>query len=157
MVANQLSSTIDILPTIASISGSKLPEKKIDGVDLSVVLRGDLAASPRTTFLYYYRGNALEAVRKGNWKLVLQHPGRSYLGQRPGENGMGGRSPENVMVYEALYDLRRDPGEQYDIKGYYPERVKELKALADEARKDLGDDLNNMPGANRRPVGRVVK
>lgn len=157
VVANQLSSTIDILPTIASITGSKLPEKKIDGVDLSALLRGDLAASPRTTFLYYYRGNALEAVRKGNWKLVLQHPGRSYLGQRPGENGLGGRSPENVMVYEALYDLRRDPGEQYDIKGYYPERVRELKALADEARKDLGDDLNNMPGANRRPVGRVVK
>jgi hypothetical protein len=29
------------------------------------------------------------------------------------------------------------------------------KAFADEAREDLGDDLTDKPGKNRRPVGRV--
>lgn len=157
VVSNQLASTIDVLPTLAALTGARLPEKKIDGVDLSVVLKGDLSATPRHTFLYYYRGNALEAVRRGNWKLVLQHPGRTYVGQRPGLNGMGGRSPENTVVYEALYDLRRDPSEVYDVKGYHPEIVQALKELANEARKDLGDDLLNLPGANRRPAGQLSK
>jgi len=35
----------------------------------------------------------------------------------------------------------------------YPEKEKELEALADVARKDLGDNLTKSPGANRRPSG----
>jgi arylsulfatase len=59
------------------------------------------------------------------------------------------------MMAEALYDLRRDPGEQYDVKAYFPEIVKELKALADEARADLGDDLQKIEGANKREPGKL--
>lgn len=157
LVSNQLTSTIDILPTIAKITASSLPERKIDGVDLGDILKGNLQAAPRKTFLYYYRRNSLEAVRRDNWKLVFEHPGRTYLNQAPGNNGYPGIAPENVLVYEALYDLRRDPGEQYDVKSNYPEIVKELKALADEARADLGDDLQKMEGANRRQPGRLIK
>ena len=54
-----------------------------------------------------------------------------------------------------LYDLRRDPGENYNVAEYYPEIVKELLVIADEARKDLGDDLTKSPGANRRLAGPV--
>ena len=153
VVANQLASTIDILPTLAAFSGASLPEKKIDGVDLSEVLRGNMDASPRYEFLYYYRKNALEAVRKGNWKLVFQHPSRSYLGKKPGFDGFPGPAPENTLMYESLYDLRRDPAEQYDVKAFYPEIIRELRLLAEEARKDLGDDLQNRTGANVRPAG----
>ena len=38
----------------------------------------------------------------------------------------------------------------------YPEKVKELEALAEEARKDLGDDITGNPGANRRKAGLIV-
>jgi arylsulfatase len=153
VVANQLASTIDVMPTIAALTGGKLSERKIDGVDLSEVLRGNMDASPRKDFLYYYRRNALEAVRLGNWKLVFQHPSRSYLEKKPGFNGFPGPAPENVIMFEALYDLRRDPAEQYDVKSYYPEIMQQLRALAEEARKDLGDDLLNKKGANVRPAG----
>ena len=118
IVSNQLASTIDILPTIASLTKAPLPEKKIDGVDISPILKGDPTASPRKTFLYYYRKNALEAVRMDNWKLVFQHPARSYEVGSPGFNGFPGPTPENVMVYKALYDLRRDPGEEYDVHSF---------------------------------------
>lgn len=50
IVSNQLASTIDILPTIASLTKAPLPEKKIDGVDISPILKGDPTASPRKTF-----------------------------------------------------------------------------------------------------------
>jgi arylsulfatase len=153
VVANQLASTIDILPTLAAFTGASLPEKAIDGVDLSELLKGNMELSPREHFLYYYRRNSLEAVRKGNWKLVFQHPSRSYLGKSPGFDGFPGPSPENVIMYEALYDLRRDPGEQYDVKAHYPQVMQELRALAEEARKELGDDIQNRKGTHVRPPG----
>lgn len=154
-ICNKLASTIDILPTLASITNSPLPEKKIDGVNILPLLRGDENANPRESFLYYYRKNSLEAVRKGNWKLVLAHPGRTYIGFKPGADGFPGKVNENFPFEEGLYDLRRDPGERYDVKDYYPEVVAELKKLADEARLDLGDDIQNMKGLNQREPGRI--
>lgn len=154
-VCNKLASTIDILPTLASITQSALPEKKIDGVNILPLMMGDEAANPRETFLYYYRKNSLEAVRKGDWKLVFAHPGRTYIGFKPGANGFPGSVNENFQHEEGLYDLRRDPGERYDVKEYYPEVVAELKKIAEEGRQDLGDDIQKTEGKNRREPGRI--
>ncbi len=155
-ICNKLASTIDILPTLAAITNSPLPGKKIDGVNILPLLLGDENANPRETFLYYYRKNSLEAVRKGTWKLVFAHPGRTYIGFKPGVDGFPGKTNENFPFEEGLYDLRRDPGERYDVKEYYPEVVAELKKIADEARLDLGDDIQQMPGKNRREPGRIL-
>jgi arylsulfatase len=154
-ICNKLASTIDILPTLAAITNSPLPEKKIDGVNILPLLLGDENANPRQSFLYYYRKNSLEAVRKGDWKLVFAHPGRTYIGFKPGVDGFPGGTNENFPYEEGLYDLRRDPGERFDVKEYYPEVVAELKKLADEAREDLGDDIQKAEGKNRREPGKV--
>jgi len=153
-ICNKLASTIDILPTIAAITKAPLPEKKIDGVNILPLLSGDENANPRESFLYYYRKNSLEAVRKGSWKLVFAHPGRTYENFKPGFDGFPGSINENFRFEEALYDLRRDPGERFDVKDYYPEVVAELKKIADEARIDLGDDLSNITGTNLREPGK---
>ena len=154
-ICNKLASTIDLLPTFAAITNSALPVKKIDGVNILPLMLGDANANPRESFLYYYRRNSLEGVRKGNWKLVLAHPGRTYHGFAPGKDGFPGGTNENFPFEEALYDMRRDPGEQYDVKEFYPEVVAELKKIADEAREDLGDDIMQKPGKNRREPGRI--
>jgi len=156
-ICNKLAGTIDLLPTIAAIANAPLPEKKIDGVNILPLLLGDENANPRENFLYYYRKNSLEAVRKGTWKLVFAHPGRTYIGFAPGMDGFPGKTNENFPFEEALYDLRRDPGERYDVKEYYPEVVAELKKLADEARHDLGDDIQKIEGKNRREPGRILE
>ncbi len=155
IVSNQLASTIDLFPTIAAITKASLPNKKIDGVSILPILQGDKNATPRKTFLYYYRKNSLEAVRIDNWKLVFAHPSRSYLNQLPGMNGYPGKAPEDVAMPLALYDLRRDPAENYDIKDMHPDIVKKLQALAEEARADLGDDIQKRTGANNRAVGKI--
>ena len=155
VVSNQLASTIDLFPTIAAITKASLPNKKIDGVSILPILQGDKNATPRKTFLYYYRKNSLEAVRIDNWKLVFAHPSRSYLNQLPGMNGYPGKAPEDVAMPLALYDLRRDPAENYDIKDMHPDIVKKLQALAEEARADLGDDIQKRTGANNRAVGKI--
>jgi arylsulfatase len=155
VVSNQLASTIDLFPTIAAITKTSLPNKKIDGVSILPILQGDKNVTPRKNFLYYYRKNSLEAVRIDNWKLVFAHPSRSYLNQLPGMNGYPGKAPEDVEMPLALYDLRRDPAENYDIKDMHPDIVKKLQALAEEARADLGDDLQKRIGANNRAVGKI--
>ena len=154
-VCNKLSSTIDLLPTIASITGGKLPTHIIDGVNILSLMKGEPDADPRKVFYYYYGFNQLEGVRKGQWKLVLPHTGRSYEGFAPGKDGFPGKTNENKSVDLALFDLRRDPGERYDVKDAYPDIVNELQQLAEQARDDLGDAVTNRTGKNARKAGTV--
>lgn len=154
-VSNKLLTTMDILPTVVNVCGARLPKQRIDGVDWLALLKGDNTVTPRDHFYYYYRKNSLEAVRQGDWKLVFAHPGRTYEGFLPGQNGKPGPSTETHEFPIALYDLRRDPGERYDVQQQYPELVAKLEKLAEEARADLGDDLQKRIGANVREPGRV--
>lgn len=155
-ICNNTASTIDILPTLCSITGSALPARKIDGVNILSLLEGDFDANPRDVFYYFYRKNSLENVRKGQWKLVFPHIYRSYEGKMPGNDGWPGQYSNGKTDY-ALYDLRRDPGERYDVKELYPAVVNDLKKLADEMRQDLGDENYNMPGVNSRKPGSIKK
>jgi arylsulfatase len=154
-VCNKLVSGIDILPTLAAIAGAPLPERRIDGVNILALMKGDINANPRKSFYYYYRKNSLEAVSNGDWKLVFPHPGRTYEGFKPGKDGLPGGVNENFGFTSALYDLRRDPGERYNVAESYPEIIAELEKTAQEAREDLGDDITKNPGKNRREPGRI--
>lgn len=152
-ICNQLASTIDLLPTFTAITKAKLPAKKIDGVSILSLFKGDNQATPRREFYYYHRGNHLEAVRRDHWKLVLPHEGRTYEGQQPGNDGYPSRAPENAPYPQALFDLRPDPGERYDVQATYPAIVEELQKLAEEARQDLGDDITKRVGKYVREAG----
>ena len=153
-ICNRLAATIDFLPTFADMLNVALPEKKIDGVSLLPLMQGRAGAKPRQTFYYYYQGSALEAVRRDHWKLVFPHEHRTYEGVLPGSGGVNGDTRQ-VKTELALYDLRRDPGERYDVQSGYPEVVQMLQELAEEAREDLGDDLLNTKGKNVREAGRI--
>lgn len=152
-VCNNLVAGIDILPTLAEITGAALPSHIIDGISILPLMLGNSGVNPRKSFYYYYRNNNLEAVTNGNWKLVFPHPGRTYTGFIPGNDGVPGAVNDNFNYEGGLYDLRRDPGEQYNVKFLYPEVVKELERIAETAREDLGDDLTKTPGKNRRKPG----
>ena len=152
-ICNQLASTIDLLPTLANLCGAPLPKLKIDGVNIASLMLGDEKAKPREYFLYYYHRNSLEAVRNDRYKLVLPHLGRTYSGFLPGNDGQPGQVNERHQEDLALFDLRRDPGERYDVKSMYPEVMEELMKVAEAARIELGDELTGHPGTGRRPIG----
>ncbi|MEM8900435.1 MAG: sulfatase [Bacteroidota bacterium] len=152
-VCNRISSTIDLLPTIAEITGADLPEKEIDGVSLTELWKGNFDAEPRTELYYYYGKNNLEAVRKGNWKLVYPHEHRSYHAL-PGNDGVGGPLPRGIVDTLELYNLMRDPGEAYNVISLYPDKVEELKKVGDKAREELGDLLTGREkGTKNREIG----
>jgi len=155
-ICNNLTSSIDLLPTIAALTNAPLPTYKTDGVNITSLIRGEKNANPRTSFYYYYRRNSLEAVTDGNFKLIFPHPHRTYEGFEPGNNGAPGKVEESHMLEEKLLiDLRRDPGERYNVINMYPEETVKLEQMAREAREDLGDDLTNTTGRNTRPIGKL--
>ena len=155
MINNKLSATIDLFPTIASVCNVPLPDRTIDGIDLLPIIRGNRESTPRKYLYYYYNVNSLKAVRRDDWKLMLPHTGRTYVGYAPGMDGFPGKVNENDIVPLALYDLRRDPGERYNVMDHYPEIVKELQAVAEIAREDLGDNITGRVGKNVRMPGKI--
>jgi arylsulfatase len=147
-----MASTLDILPTVAAVTGASLPVLPIDGVDLMPALDGNGSEEPRTQFLFYY-GGELRGVREGRWKRVFEHRTRSYVGVEPGMDGLPGPYAFPT-VPAALYDLEEDIGETTDVSHRYPEVVARLDALAEEARERLGDRLQGRVGSEVRPPGR---
>ena len=76
---------------------------------------------PRKQPLYWQYDRALGwatvAMRDGNWKILAD---------------------ANLKRFE-LYDVQRDIGEKTDVAAQHPDVVKQLLALADEARAEIGD------------------
>lgn len=154
-VCNQLASTLDILPTVAALAGAPLPQAPIDGVNILPLLQGDTSVTPRTRLYYYYQGGELQAVRHKQWKLVFPHVHRSYVDVQPGKNGYPGPYAFDTAQY-ALYNLRRDPGERYNVHSSHPRVVQQLEEIAQAAREELGDKLQNRTGSGTRPAGKIA-
>lgn len=156
-VCNKLTSNIDLFPTLAEISGAPLPQHKIDGVSMLPLIKGDEKANPRASFVYYFNRNDLEAVTDGNFKLVFPHKYTTYEEYVPGNDGQPGRLTNRELRTSELYDLRRDPGERYNVITQYPEAAAKLMKIADEMRKDLGDNLTRKAPTGARPHQLVKK
>jgi len=161
-VNNKIASTIDLLPTFAEINGLRLSGNMIDGVSILSLMKGIPEANPRESFLFYGGYNLL-AVRNNEWKLVFPHKYRTYEDIIPGKDGQISinsslhNQGEDIIKETglALYDLRRDPGERYDVKDHFASVVDELLVIAEEARNDLGDALHNIKGQNTREAGHI--
>ena len=68
--------TIDILPTIAALTGAKLPTKKIDGQNMAHLMEGKTELPPHhDAYYFYYKQNELHGILSGDgrWKLYLPH------------------------------------------------------------------------------------
>ncbi len=153
VVCNQMACAIDILPSFAEIAGTKLPQNKIDGVSLVELWKGNPDAEPRSNYYYYYGRNNLNAVRVGNWKLILPHSWDSY-GTIPGNDGNGGPRVRVVTEKPELYNLMRDPGEQYNVISLYPEKAGEIMHSVEAARAELGDlNVGLEKGTGSREIG----
>ena len=153
-VCNKLASHIDFLPTFAEIAGVPLPPRKIDGVSILPLVLGDNEANPRSYYAYYYRVNDLEAVTNGKFKLVFPHSHRTYGAFPPGKDGKPGEVIDIPFEELSLFDLRRDPGERYNVIDEYPEEVAGLQEFAAQMRASLGDNLTGEKGSERRKAGR---
>ena len=147
--------TIDLLPTIAEITGAKLPELKIDGKSVWDIWTGKSNKSPHDAYFFYYKSNELHGVRYNDWKLYFPHTYRSLNGREGGKDGYPVNYDMNEIDEIELYDLNNDISESKNVADQHPKIVLEIKSLADEMRKKLGDKLLNIEGTENRPAGSV--
>ncbi|MCL1910278.1 MAG: sulfatase-like hydrolase/transferase [Kiritimatiellaeota bacterium] len=135
---------MDFLPTFAALAGAapqtRLP---IDGVDASGVLLGGDAVL-HETFPYYF-ANGLNAVRRGDWKLLI-------TAARFGWD----KKPADAAALPELYNLADDPCETRDLAAERPDIVARLLEDAAHYRAIFGDAFTGATGAERRPIGRVA-
>ena len=145
----EIASTLDLLPTIAKITNSKLPENKIDGHSITDLLAAKKNAKSPTDAFYFYRAWDLEAVRVGKWKLHFPHGYNMVIDSEVGN--VHGKKNIKSEIGLALFNLENDISETKNIADKHPDVVKLLKSKADEMRKDLGD--GEIKGSGRRDCG----
>lgn len=124
------SSTLDLWPTFAALAGVKLPaEVLLDGRDISAWLKAAEAPRGRERLLTHYFGVQLQAVRVGDWKLILP------ISELPRtrvdslwfahQTGVFERQ-HRVWPEPVLYDLKTDLGEQTNVVAAHPQVVERL-------------------------------
>ena len=141
---------IDLLPTIANLTGADLPERTIDGKDVMPLLTQESTESPHEAYFFYYDVNQLQGVRYGDYKLYFEHTYRTMAGQPQGKDGLPGDYTYLTLDEVELYHLPTDPGERTNIAEKHPEVVAQIKALANEMRLKLGDALRDQTGSEVR-------
>jgi len=120
-VCGELMGTIDVLPTIAAITGKPLPgDKKIDGLDASGLWTGKTKVSPRSEFVHYTSRGDLEGIRQGDWKLLVKKP-RARRNQ-----------PNPPQPQIMLFNLKKDLGEQTNLAQSNPKIVEKLQSRMEE-------------------------
>ena len=124
--SDHVSAFWDFLPTVAEVAGVKAPENT-DGISYLPALLGKEQKQHEYLYWEFHESEGRQAVRKGDWKLVLYQV----------------LNPEKTTV--ELYNLADDIGEENNVADKYPEVVKELTELMKRARTDSKDFQFRLP------------
>lgn len=159
LVSDEPAMTIDVLPTLAKLTGATLSRHPIDGKDIMLLLTKPGAKTPHEA-LFFYWDRDLQAVRSGPWKLHLPHRYQT-LKDKPGKDG----KPAAYAIKQlekSLFNLEHDPEEQINLIEKKPEVVVKLMQYVEPARLDLGDAQHaingtgvRLPGKTQAPVKNV--
>lgn len=128
IISDQLISSIDFLPTLCNLAGAKMPDKKIDGIDVIEALKGNHLQVLEERPFYYFLRNDLRGVRVGDWKYVIPHSGWWGI-KTVGKDGKNGTNM-TVKIPESLYNLAQDISEKNNVILGNKEKAMELKSIA---------------------------
>ena len=103
---SEIASTIDLLPTFAELTGIQPPaDRIIDGKSISTLIRNPQTSKSPHSAYFYCKGQNLQAVRRGKWKLRIE------------------------KKVTQLFDLEADISESKNIAEQNPQLVDELSLL----------------------------
>ena len=134
-VCKEVATTMDLLPTIAGLTGGQVPtDRVIDGVDIWPLMAGKPGAtSPHEAFYYYPKQTTVPmAVRCGKWKL---HKAGPRFKTWQDEKGRWIHRRDDLPT--ELYDLDADVAETTNLAEKHPEIVKRLTQMMDRFDADL--------------------
>ena len=124
-VNGAMAMNIDLLPTLAVITGASLPSwATLDGRNILPVLAGESNKSPHEA-LYFFNHDRIAAVRTQDWKIVVRADYRNIERVLP---------DHDVLL---LFDMRKDPEERYSLAAHRPDKWRELKAHFERGQREL--------------------
>ena len=125
-VSDEIVSTLDLFPTLASLSSSNIPNDLLmDGMDIGKhLLSPETVKLPERPFYFYARNGKIEAIRLGKWKLHL-------------EKSKGWNQKEDGLFQVSLYNLELDIGEENNVVDHFSEIVKKLTDMLKEFDENL--------------------
>jgi arylsulfatase A-like enzyme len=169
-------STSDLLPTLAALAGRPLPDRPLDGMDLTPVLDGKLTDRPGPLYFWEYDTSRLAAARpepylapalqEGTTPLVklmngkatrdftnFHHPAVTEADYRGPRAIIDGRF--KLVIHERndgrarreLFDLEADPAERSNLLDRQTARAEKLQARLREWQSSV---LNSLTGADYR-------
>ena len=103
------------MPTMVELAKADKP-RYTDGISIVPTLLGNSKKQKQRDYLYweFHEDGGRQAVRKGNWKLILQ------------------KVMSGAPTME-LFNLKQDPKEQNNIAADNPKKVMELRRLIEKA------------------------
>ena len=119
-----LVTNMDILPSISRLVNTPLPERKIDGRDISSLFFDHEKQIPQQPFYYYSNRGILEGVRNGALKLIERDGGLQ------------------------LYNVEVDISEEYDLSQQQPDNVKRLRSMMQEFDEKLEKEMRKVGTLN---------
>ncbi len=174
---NFVATTSDLLPTLCAITGQPLPDRPLDGMDLTPVIDGKMTERPGPVGFWEYNTGRFKGAKtepyidpklqEGTTPLVkrmggkatrdfnnVRHPGEiteaDYLGPRAMIDGRF-----KIVIHDQktgepkreLFDLEKDPGEKTNLFDQQPEAAAKLQR---ELRDWQSSVLKSLTGADYR-------
>jgi len=137
--SSQVGSVMDVTATLLAAGGATVPaEARLEGMNLLPILAGAPVVERTLFFRNIVGGRTQRAVRKGNWKLLVDGP--------------------NTFVF----DLSKDVGERNDLASTRTDIARQLRPLLAAWEKDVDDEATatlgpapvpGRPGGPGRPEG----
>jgi len=121
-VSGQVGITMDLTASVLAATGTPVPpEARLEGINLLPVLEGRTPEIERTLFWRVAGARPQQAVRSGEWKLLLD----------------GGRA--------MLFNLRGDIGERNNLIGQRPDVARRLRQLLAAWQEDVDAEAKRAP------------
>lgn len=130
--SDAITMNFDLFPTLIELAGGTVPQDRaIDGKNIWPILQGG-QQSPHE-YLYFFNNEEITAVRSQQWKFVVGTYYRTGLNRFDGE-----RHGQPHYYYPGLlFDLERDPAEQYSFTRDNPDIVEQMVEWFERGRSEL--------------------
>ncbi len=172
MTTSLRASTSDLLPTVAALVGQPLPDRPLDGMDLSPMIEARVTKRPSALLFWEFQpqkqGHAMPyldpTLQEGTTPLVKKMGGKATRDftnfHHPELKEADYRGPRSIIegdyklvIQEAkdgkprseLFDLKTDPAEKRNLAKQHPELV---QTLGQKLREWQASVLNSLTGAD---------
>ncbi|TMU57289.1 arylsulfatase [Flagellimonas algicola] len=118
---NELVAHVDLLPTLAELTGiTYQPKKPLDGTSVAKIIKGEQSTIDRMLVV---------DTQRGQWPVK-------------GKNSCVMKGPWRLIDGAELYNIHDDPGQQNDVAKEHPEMVSNMQAFYNSWWTSIEPDMN---------------